>query len=590
LKSSRLVGLLVVVVALAAAGYWARIGRSTDNSVGNDQTVGGRLLATYTSEPKSFNRLVSALGADELVSRLTQTTLIRVNRVSGEVEPRLAKAWSSSADGLTWTFKLQEGVTFSDGAPFTAADVLFTFTALYDKRVASGMAGTLSVNGSPLKPRAIDDHTVAITFPAVFGPGIGLFDTLPILPKHKLQASLDAGTFRDVWNATARPSEIVGLGPFVLKEYAAGSRLLLARNPRFWKRDAQGRALPYLDEIQIDIVPETNAEVLRLESGSSDLMSYFVRPEDLAAFRRQAQQGVVTLVDAGVGTDPNALWFNLVPGARVAKERPWLQQEAFRHAVSYAVDRQKIVDTVYLGAAVPIYGPITPGHGEWFLPDLPMTKHDPARAKALLGSIGLSDRNGDGMLEDASGKPARFSLLTQKGHTERERTAALIQEHLRQVGIGVDVIGADPPSLFARYEKGAYEAIFFYAPADSTDPARSPEFWMSSGPFHFWHPNQAKPATTWEGTIDDLMQRQTTTLDPVERRRLFAEVQRLMSTHLPILYFASPKITIAMSARLRGAMPSVLDPPVLWNAEVLSVSGARLRASGATAGQARGRQ
>ncbi|HYN09098.1 MAG TPA: ABC transporter substrate-binding protein [Vicinamibacterales bacterium] len=513
-----------------------------------------------------------------------------MNRVSGEVEPQLAKSWSSSADGLTWTFKLEERVTFSDGVPFTAADVLFTFTALYDKRVGSGMAGTLSVNGTPLKGRALDDHTVAITFPAVFGPGITLFDTLPILPRHKLQASLDAGTFRDAWNATTRPGEIVGLGPFVLKEYSTGTRLVLGRNPRYWKRDAQGRKLPYLDEIQIDIIPDTNAEVLRLESGSSDLMSDSVRPEDLAAFRRQEQQGVVKLVDAGVGIDPNVLWFNLVPSARVAKECPWLQQEAFRHAVSYAVDRQKIVDTVYLGAAVPIYGPVTPGHGEWYLPDLPVTKHDPSHARTLLGSIGLSDRNGDGMIEDASGKPARFTLLTQKGHTLRERTASLIQEHLRQVGIGVDIIGADPPSLFARYQKGDYDAIFFYAPLDSTDPARSPEFWMSSGPFHLWHPNQTKPATTWEATIDDLMRQQTTTLDPVARRRLFAEVQRLMSAHLPILHFAAPKITIAMSARLRGATPSVLDPPVLWNAEVLSVSGVRLRASGATAGQARDRQ
>lgn len=562
-----------MIVLVSAALYWARAGRSTDNSGSGGPPRGGRLVASYSSEPKSFNRLVSPIGADEVVSRLTQTTLIRVNRTTGEVEPRLAREWSSSADGLTWTFKLRDAVTFSDGAPFTSADVVFTFAALYDKRIASWMASTLSVNNKPLVAQAVDPATVTITFPSVFGPGITLLDTLPILPKHKLQAALDAGTFRDAWSATTNPSEIAGLGPFVLTSYAPGQRLMFARNKRFWQRDALGETLPYVDEIQIDIIPDTSAEVLRLESGGADLMSHPVRPEDLAAFRRQEKNGTIKLADAGVSIDPNVMWFNLVPGAAATKDRPWLRQEALRHAVSLAVNRQAIVDTVYLGAAVPIFGPVTPGYGEWYLPDLPRTNHDPAHARTLLLSIGLRDANKDGVLEDAAGKPARFSLLTQKGNSVRERTAAIVKEHLRIVGLTVDVIGADPATLFGRYQKAEYDAILFYAPVDSTDPARTPEFWMSSGPFHFWHPSQPKPDTSWEATIDELMRRQSTTLDRVERRRLFAEVQRLLSAHLPVLHFAAPKVTIATSARLQGATPAIFDPPVLWNAEVLSLSG-----------------
>ena len=573
MKSGRLLGLVLVVVAISAGLYWARTGRFTDRFVSRGPEVGGRLLASYSSEPKSFNRLVSTLGADELISRLTQTTLVRVNRASGAVEPRLAREWSSSADGLTWTFKLQEGITFSDGTAFTSSDVLFTFAALYDPRVKSGMASTLSVNGRPLEVKALDAHTVTIRFPSVFGPGITLFDTLPILPKHKLQAALDAGTFRDAWSAATAPSSVTGLGPFVLKSYSPGQSLLFERNRRFWRRDDQGRTLPYLDEIQIDIIPDMSAQVLRLESGTADLISDSIRPEDLAAFRKQEANGVVKLAEAGISIDPNVLWFNLRPGATVAKARAWLQDEALRHAISFAVNRQTIVDTVYLGAAVPIFGPVTPGHGEWYLPDLPQTKHDPERARTLLRSIGISDRNGDGVSEDAAGKPARFSILTQKGSTQRERIAAIVKEQLRIVGLTVDVVAADPGSLFARFQKGDYDSILFYAPVDSVDPARTPEFWMSAGPFHFWNPNQPRPATDWEATIDDLMRQLTTTLDGAKRRQLFEQVQRLLSAHLPVLHFAAPKVTIAMSARLRGAMPSVFDPPVLWNAEVLSLSG-----------------
>jgi len=573
LKSSRLIGFVLAVAAISGAVYLAGPNRPDNKIALHGPNTGGRLVALYSSEPKSFNRLVSPLGAEELIARLTHATLIRVNRVSGEIEPRLAREWSSSADGLTWTFKLRDGVTFSDGVPFTSADVLFTFAALYDKRVASPTAAGLTVNDQPLKLRAVDERTVSITFPAVYGPGISMLDTLPILPKHKLQPALDAGTFRNAWGVTTPPADLAGLGPFVLKKYAPGERLLFERNRKFWLRDEGGRPLPYLDEIQIDIVPETNSEVLRLESRSADLISDKVRPEDLAALRKKESDGDIRLVDAGISTDPDVLWFNLAPGAPAAKTRPWLQQEALRHAISYAVNRQVIVDTVYLGAAVPIFGPITPGYGEWYLPDLPRTSYDPATARTLLGSIGLTDRDGDGMLEDASGKPARFSILTDKGHTLRERTAAVIQQQLKAVGLGVDVIGTDPPTLFSRYQQGNYDAILFYVTVDSTDPARTPEIWMSSGAFHFWNPLQKTPATEWEASIDSLMQRHATTLDGVERRRLFAEVQKLLSAHLPFLHFTAPKVTIAMSARLKGATPAVLDPPVLWNAEVLSVSG-----------------
>jgi peptide/nickel transport system substrate-binding protein len=573
LKSSRLLGFVIAVAAISVAVYLARPNPPDNKIASHRSNTGGRLVALYSSEPKSFNRLVSPLGAEEVITRLTHATLIRVNRVSGEIEPRLAREWSSSADGLTWTFKLRDGVTFSDGVAFTSADVLFTFAALYDKRVASPTAASLSVNDQPLTLRAVDDHTVAITFPAAYGPGISLLDTLPILPKHKLQSALDAGKFRDAWGVTTPPDELAGLGPFVLKQYSPGERLLFERNRKFWLRDETGQTLPYLDEIQIDIVPETNAEVLRLESQNADLISDKVRPEDLAALRQKEAEGDIRLVDAGVSTDPDVLWFNLAPDAPTAKTRPWLQEEAFRHAISYAVNRQIIVDTVYLGAAVPIFGPITPGYGEWYLPDLPRTNFDPATAKTLLGSIGLTDRNGDGMVEDASGKPARFSILTDKGHTSRERTAAIIQQQLKAVGLGVDVIGTDPPTLFSRYQQGAYDAILFYVTVDSTDPARTPEIWLSSGAFHFWHPLQKIPATEWEASIDSFMQRQATSLDPAERRRLFAEVQKLLSAHLPFLHFAAPKVTIAMSSRLQGATPAVLDPPVLWNAEVLFVNG-----------------
>jgi peptide/nickel transport system substrate-binding protein len=227
---------------------------------------------------------------------------------------------------------------------------------------------------------------------------------------------------------------------------------------------------------------------------------------------------------------------------------------------------------VYLGAAVPIYGPITPGHKEWYVPDLPRTEHDVRRARALLASLGLVDRDGDGLLDDANGRPVRFSVLTQKGETIRERTMAVVQEELKQVGLGVDIIPTDSNAIVAQWEKGDYDAIYFGVVSDSIDPARNLDYWMSSGAFHFWHPKQSKPATEWESRIDDLMRKQAMTVDPQERHRLFADAQRILADHLPSVYFAAAKATVAMSARVAGSTPSVLQPPVLWNSEVLSIT------------------
>src|SRR5262249_47176631 len=157
------------------------------------------------------------------------------------------------------------------------------------------------------------------------------------------------------------------------------------------------------------------------------------------------------LVDLGVALDPDGFWFNLKPGAFGNDPRAaWLQREELRHAVSLAVDRQLIADTVFLGAAVPVFGPVTPANRKWFSPDVAHPPHDPERAKKLLASIGLVDRNGDGILEDARNQPVRFTLLTVKGRTALERSAAVIRDELRKIGVIVDVALLEAPAIVQR--------------------------------------------------------------------------------------------------------------------------------------------
>ena len=195
-------------------------------------------MATMRSEPRTFNPHAGRDFASSLVIGLTQARLLRINRATQQLEPWLAESYVCSPDGLSCTLKLRPGVTFSDGAPFTSADVVFSFQAAYDEKTGSPLGDALLVGGKPMVVSAPDPRTVVVTFPSVFGPGLRLLDSLPILPKHKLDAAFKSGTLRQQWGPATAPADIAGLGPFVLQTYQPGQRLVFVRNEKYL---AQGR-------------------------------------------------------------------------------------------------------------------------------------------------------------------------------------------------------------------------------------------------------------------------------------------------------------------------------------------------------------
>ena len=570
-RSTRLV-LAATAFLLVVTGYclW-RPAQAPSGRPASVTARGGSLTGSLRSEPGNYLRYVEATAQGQVVTNLIDARLVRLDRVTDTVEPGLAESWSVSDDGLTYTFLLRDGVLFSDGTPLTSADVAFSARVLYDPAVASAVGQATLIEGQPLRFAATHPRTVVVTLPSRFAPGIRLLENLPIVPKHKLEAALANGTLKTVWSAGTPPSEVVGLGPFVLSEHTSGGRLVFRRNPHYWRKDAQGVALPYLDSLTLQILSDQNTEALRMTAGEIDFLSTSdPRPEDMAALKREEAAGRLRIIDAGVSLDPDFLWFSTVPLAGT-KTRPWLHERAFRQAVSYAVDRQGLADGPYLGTAVPVHGPVSPGNKTWHSASAPQYPLDRARARELLASVGLTDANGDGMLEDASGSPARFSIITHAGHI-RERSATFVQDQLRQSGLAVDIVSMDPRSLFGRFAAGDYDAIYFGVQASATDPALNPDFWMSSGAFHLWNPGQKTPATPWEAQIDDLMRRQAAAQTLAERQALFADVQRIMGEEVPAIYFVAPRVLVPVSARVGSVIPAVQAPQLLWAADTLSVA------------------
>lgn len=547
----------ICAVGLAAATI-AACGRATPSS-----TTGRRdAIATVRNQPAGFNRHARNDAATDVLNTLTQARLVRINKETQEVEPWLAERWTADEPGRRYTITLRTGVTFSDGHPFTADDVLFSFEAAYatyaDGR-HSVIDNVMRVNDKPLEVAAPDPRTVVITLPAPYAPGLRLLDHLPILPKHKLEAAVRDQTFLKAWGFSTPPAEIVGLGPFVVKDAAAGQRIVFERNPRYWRKDSAGAQLPYLDRLTIEIVPDANAEQLRLEAGQIDMTAGEVPPEAYASVKRAADAGKVKLFDLGVALDGDSLWFNLRPGAFAGDpRRTWLQRDELRRAISMAVDRQLFADTVYFGAGAPVDGPETPSNKKWYSAEVPKVPHDPAAARALLASIGAS--------------AARFTLITQKGRPRLERGAAVIRDELKKIGVTVDVVALDPNALIGRIlDTKDYEAVYFNPQKTDTDPGTNQDFWLSSGGSHFWNPAQPKPATDWERRIDELTTRQIASADEGERRRLYTEMLKVFAEHQPVVYFAAPKMFVAVASRVT-LTPAIAQSPVLWSPDTVSVT------------------
>ena len=265
----------------------------------------------------------------------------------------------------------------------------------------------------------------------------------------------------------------------MLAEYAPGQRLVFARNPRYFRKDADGDALPYLDRVVVEIVPDQNAELLRLEAGQLDMTTTEIAPEDYAPLKRAADAGRVKLLDLGVGFDADALWFNLKPGAFAGDPRAaWLQRDELRRAISLAVDRKLFADTVFLGAGVPVYGPITPANKKWYSAEPAAdAARSRARAKSCSRRSASTDRNGDGLLEDAA-QPAG---ALHAAHAERAtdararrggdpRRAEEDRPHRRRRGARRQRADRTFPVA------AKYDAVYFRVDTTDTDPAHQPRF------------------------------------------------------------------------------------------------------------------
>ena len=215
-----------------------------ENQIGHS---GGRLVVSLRSEPKTLNPVTSVdISSREVIAQMAGD-LIHINRLSQQTEPAFAKTWHVSPDGLRYTLQLRKGLHFSDGYPVDADDVIFSFKVYLDESVHSPQRDLLVVKGKPISIDHVDAYSLVFTLAQPYAAAERLFDSVAILPKHLLEEAYKSGKLLQAWGLETSPQGIAGLGPFRLKEYVAGQRITLERNPYYWKVDRDGTRLPYLD-------------------------------------------------------------------------------------------------------------------------------------------------------------------------------------------------------------------------------------------------------------------------------------------------------------------------------------------------------
>lgn len=542
---------------------------------------GGQLVVALRGEPKTLNPLIAVDTRSREVIGVMQADLVHINRATQLTEPALAKSWKVSPNGLEYTLVLRQGIKFSDGQPLDADDVLFTFRVYLDESVHASQRDFLIVGGKPIVVRKLDAQTVVFQLAKTYGAGERIFDGVAILPRHLLEKPYQEGKLGQTGTLATAANQWAGLGPFRLKEYVAGQRLVLERNPYYWKMDTKGDRLPYLDELVYLFVQNADAQVLKFQSGETDVISQ-TGAENFAALSRQ-QHGY-TMTDAGPGLEYYFLFFNLSePGektsAEMQRKQKWFREVKFRQAVSAAVDRDAIVRLVYQARGTPLWGLVAPGNRRWGNDKLAHPPRSLDRARALLKEGGFSLGNGpnkESTLLDAEGNPVEFSIVTSSSNANFSKMAALIQDDLKQLGMRVQVVPLEYRSLLDRVTQSKeYEACVMGLASYDADPNTDMNVWLSSGGAHFWNPSQAHPATPWEAEIDRLMEEQMWASTFERRKKLYDRAQEILAEEQPMIFLASPDILVGAKNVVGNFHPAVLEPYVLWNVEQIYLKSAR---------------
>ncbi len=517
----------------------------------------GTLVLPIATEPKTFNVLVAQETSSTEVAQYLFEGLTEFNPKTGAVLPDLAASWHHSPDGLVWTFRLRKGVRWSDGSPFTAQDVAFTFEqVIFNPAIPNGARDIFTIQGKPVTLNVLDDDTVEFHLPAPFAPFLFSL-TQPIIPKHILEKAVHDGTFSSAWGLGEDPARIVGTGPFRLAKVLPGERVELVRNPYYWRMGHDRRPLPRLDRIILMIIPSQENQLLRFLDGETDL--FVMRGSDYPVLKPLEKERNFKIHRTGASLGSSFVALN--QQAKEPWKKKWFQNRDFRRALSHGLDRASMADIVFNRFAVKQCSPLSPSVPFFYNDETPCYDHDPGTAKMILTEVvGFQDKDKDGILEDEEGHPLEIVLMTNTEDPARLQLAQMIREDWRRIGIRVHLQPLEFNALVSKLTVTHDWDAVVMGLTGSVDPHFGANVWLSSGNLHFWNPGGGN-ATYIETKVDDLFGKAAVTLDRNKRKEYYDEWQRIEGEELPLIPTVLPEVLYAVRDRFAPLTPTALGGP-----------------------------
>ena len=540
-KATFCVGILLCfVISMAQPGMCAPTtgnarGENTQDSTAagpeaNDAPADGGSISMGTiGEASNLIPYVSSDSASHEVSDLIFVSLLRYNK-DLQPEPWAAESWSMEDGGKRLRFTLRKGILWEDGQELTADDVAFTFKLAADPATASPYAEEYT---RIKELRVIDRYTIEARYDQYYARTISTWMS-SILPKHILEG-------QNIRN-TPFARKPIGAGPYRLKSWEAGSRIVLEASPTYFA----GR--PHISEVVFRTIPDNATMFMETRAGRLDLMELsplqYLRQTSGPVWERNFQK-YRYLASIYV-----YLAFNL--------EHPFFKDVRVRRAISMAIDRQSIIQGVLLGQGVPAFGPFKPGTWAYHPTLAPMSRNVPA-ARALLAEAGFADHDGDGIL-DKDGKPLAFTILTNQGNEQRILTATVMQSQLREVGIDVRIRTVEWAAFIREFvNKNRFDALIL----GWTIP-QEPDL------FSVWHSSQ-----TFEGglnfihyrnqEVDRLIEEAQATPEQDKRAALLYRIQEILDAEQPYCFLYVPYSLPVVQRRIHGIKPALAG--IMYNFE-----------------------
>ncbi|NJM98244.1 MAG: ABC transporter substrate-binding protein [Phormidesmis sp. RL_2_1] len=540
-----------------------------------------RLISTVLGEPKTFNYLLSQESTSAAVLSLMYEGLIGIDQVSSEIIPALAESWVISEDGQTITYTLKDNLQWSDGEPLTVDDVVFTYNDLIlNEEIPTDTRDILRIGIEGKLPvvRKLDQRRVEFKIPEPFAPFLRVTG-IAILPQHILAESVKTKDsdgqplFLKKWGTGDDPTTVVGNGPYTIKSFIPGERIVFTRNPYYWNIDDDGKRQPYIEQVVWPVVNSQDAEFVRFRSGDSDLMS--VTPDNFSLMKQDEAQGNYTVYNGGPTTTRLFLTFNLNKGSLNGKpvvnpvRSAWFNTVEFRQAIAYAIDRDTMLTNIFKGLGEMQNSQIAPQSPYFTDSGVPIYDYNLEKAKALLLSAGFQYQGSQ--LVDASGNPVRFTMQTNVGNEIRESAGVQIKQNLELLGITVDFQPLDFNKLVENMDTTmSWEAMVLGFGA-GVEPNSSANLWLTEGGLHFFNqqplgapPLPGREVYDWEKRISDLYVQAAQELDETQRKALYVETQKLVQEYLPFIHLVGQYSMSAVRNNVENVKYTALGG-VLWN-------------------------